>query len=88
MRLLSTVGTVQGRLFLICVLVYSAFFTTNVVREHYPAFSLIDHGNFRVDEYLGFHSDIVFGICVAIWQLGARYEVRGKQQTSAPGTPL
>ncbi len=58
MRLLSTVGTVQGRLFLICVLVYSAFFTTNVVREHYPAFSLIDHGNFRVDEYLGFHSDI------------------------------
>lgn len=38
--------------------VYSVHFATNVVREHYPAFSLIDHGTFRVDEYQGFHSDI------------------------------
>ena len=34
------------------------FFATNVVREHYPAFSLIAHGSFQLDEYAGFHSDI------------------------------
>jgi len=46
------------RIFVICWLVYTLHFSTNVVREHYPAFSLIDQGNFQVDEYLGFHSDI------------------------------
>ncbi|HEX2679066.1 MAG TPA: hypothetical protein VHM19_20590, partial [Polyangiales bacterium] len=51
-------AALETRLFAVCFVVYSAFFSTNVVREHYPAFSLIDHGNFRVDEYLGFHSDI------------------------------
>ncbi len=29
-----------------------------MVREHYPAFSVAEHGTFRVDEYQGFHSDI------------------------------
>lgn len=48
----------RWRIFLIAWLVYSAHFATNVVREHYPAFSLVDHGTFRVDEYQGFHSDI------------------------------
>ena len=33
-------------------------FATNVVREHYPAFTIAEHGTFRVDEYQGFHSDI------------------------------
>lgn len=28
------------------------------MREHYPAFSLVDHATFKVDEYQGFHSDI------------------------------
>jgi hypothetical protein len=46
------------RLFLIGWLLYSVHFATNVVREHYPAFAIVDHGTFRVDEYQGFHSDI------------------------------
>jgi hypothetical protein len=46
------------RIFLTAWLLYSVHFATNVVREHYPAFSLVDHGTFRVDEYQGFHSDI------------------------------
>src|SRR5262249_7822282 len=46
------------RIFLIAWIVYSVHFSTNVVREHYPAFSLAEHGTFRVDEYQGFHSDI------------------------------
>jgi hypothetical protein len=37
---------------------YGLFFATNVVREHYPAFALIDQGNLQCDEYLGWHSDI------------------------------
>lgn len=48
----------RWRLFLIAWLVYSVHFATNVVREHYPAFSLAEHGTFRVDEYQGFHADI------------------------------
>ncbi len=39
------------RLFLTAWIVYSVHFATNVVREHYPAFSLAEHGTFRVDEY-------------------------------------
>jgi hypothetical protein len=46
------------RIFLIAWVLYSVHFSTNVVREHYPAFSLAEHGTFRVDEYQGFHSDI------------------------------
>lgn len=48
----------KTRLFLTVWLVYSAHASTNVVREHYPAFALVKHGNFQVDEYLGLHSDI------------------------------
>lgn len=48
----------RWRLFLVVWIVYSAHFATNIVREHYPAFSLVDHGTFRVDEYQGFHADI------------------------------
>src|SRR5262245_52255192 len=46
------------RIFLIGWILYSVHFATNVVREHYPAFSLAEHGTFRVDEYQGFHTDI------------------------------
>jgi hypothetical protein len=46
------------RIFLTLWVVYAVHFATNVVREHYPAFSLVKHGNLRVDEYRGFHSDI------------------------------
>src|SRR5690349_1666843 len=46
------------RIFLIAWLFFSLHFATNVVREHYPAFSIAEHGTFRVDEYQGFHADI------------------------------
>ena len=55
MRLLAST---PQKLFLTCWIVYSAHFATNVVREHYPAFSLAEHGTLQVDEYLGLHSDI------------------------------
>jgi hypothetical protein len=48
----------RWRIFLIVWMVYSLHFATNVVREHYPAFSLVDHFSLFVDEYQGFHSDI------------------------------
>src|SRR4029077_3100579 len=48
----------RWRIFLIAWILYSVHFATNVVREHYPAFSLAEHGTFRVDEYQGFHPDI------------------------------
>jgi hypothetical protein len=51
-------GSREVRLFLIAWLLYAVHFATNVVREHYPAFSIVDHGTFRVDEYQGFHADI------------------------------
>jgi hypothetical protein len=48
----------RWRIFLIAWILYSVHFATNVVREHYPAFTIAEHGTFRVDEYQGFHSDI------------------------------
>ena len=35
------------RLFLTCWIVFSLHFATNVVREHYPAFSLVEDGDFQ-----------------------------------------
>jgi hypothetical protein len=55
MRLLAKT---RVRVFLTCWIVYSLFFATNVVREHYPAFSLIERGDWVCDEYAGFHADI------------------------------
>jgi hypothetical protein len=55
MRLLASR---RWRIFLTAWILFSAHFATNVVREHYPAFTLAEHGTFRVDEYQGFHSDI------------------------------
>ena len=55
---MSMLRSRRTRLFLIAWMLYSIHFATNVVREHYPAFSIVDHGTFRVDEYQGFHSDI------------------------------
>ena len=48
----------RWRIFLTAWILYSVHFATNVVREHYPAFSLAEHGTFQVDEYQGFHADI------------------------------
>lgn len=55
---MSFLASACWRIFLIGWIVYSVHFATNVVREHYPAFSLIEHGTFHVDEYRGFHWDI------------------------------
>ena len=46
------------RIFLIVWIGYSAHFATNIVREHYPAFSIAEQGTFKVDRYQGFHADI------------------------------
>lgn len=46
------------RLFLTCWLVYSAHFTTNIVREIYLALSIGDHASFQVNEYANMHPDI------------------------------
>ncbi|MDH5514114.1 MAG: hypothetical protein OEY45_03015 [Gammaproteobacteria bacterium] len=46
------------RLFLTCWLVYSAHFTTNIVREVYLTLSIGDHASFQVNEYANMHPDI------------------------------
>lgn len=51
-------GSVRWRLFLTGWLVYSLHFATNIVREHYPAFTIAESFTLKVDPYLGFHSDI------------------------------
>ena len=58
MSVLSRLGSVELRLFLICWVLFAIHFATNVVREHYPAFSLIERGDFVLDDYVGLHSDI------------------------------
>ena len=55
MRILASV---KVRLFLICWIVFSAFFATNVVREHYPAFALIERGDWQCDRFYGMHADL------------------------------
>ncbi len=54
----KNIRSIKWKIFLTCWVIFTAHFATNVVREHYPAFSLIDHGTFQVDEYQGFHPDI------------------------------
>lgn len=46
------------RVFLTAWILLAAHFATNIVREHYPAFSLAERGTLRVDPYVGLHSDI------------------------------
>ena len=55
---LAFLASRRWRIFLIAWILYSLHFATNVVREHYPAFSIAEHATFRVDEYQGFHPDI------------------------------
>lgn len=59
-RASTTFGTrgVATRLFLSCWLVFGLHFSTEIVREIYPAVALGDHFSFRVDEYAGLHPDI------------------------------
>jgi MFS family permease len=46
------------RLFVTCWLIFCLHFATDIVREHYLAFSLAEDYSFRMDKYLGFHVDI------------------------------
>ncbi len=46
------------RIFLTAWIVFTLHFTTDIVREHYPAFALGDHLSFRLDEYGGLHPDL------------------------------
>ncbi|MHC4455359.1 MAG: hypothetical protein ACYSWS_11830, partial [Planctomycetota bacterium] len=51
-------ASIKVRLFIISWILFTIHFATDVVREHYPAFTLIDQGTFKVDKYQGFHPDI------------------------------
>jgi hypothetical protein len=51
-------GSSAVKIFATCWILYSLHFATNVVREHYPAFSLAERGDFKLDPYQGFHPDI------------------------------
>jgi len=64
------------RIFLSCWLLYSLHFATDIVREHYPAFSLAERGTLRVDPYLGLHPDLF------------RVEGRGAFIDNNPGTSM
>lgn len=57
-RLVLLLASPHARVFMAAWILFSVHFATNVVREHYPAFSLAEHGTFKVDEYVGFHPDI------------------------------
>lgn len=46
------------QLFFASWILFTAHFATNIEREHYPAFALVEDRSFRVDDYVGFHSDI------------------------------
>lgn len=57
-RLLDALASPQARIFLTAWALYALHFATNIVREHYPAFALVEQGTLRVDRYQGFHSDL------------------------------
>jgi hypothetical protein len=49
------------RVFLICWLVYTAFWGPYIVREHFPAIALAEQGTLNVERYLGWTEDIFSG---------------------------
>jgi hypothetical protein len=53
-----TVRPFTWRVFLTCWLVYTAFWTPFIVREHYPAIALAQRGSLNVEAYLGWTDDI------------------------------
>ncbi|MEJ2702852.1 MAG: hypothetical protein P8Z79_10470 [Sedimentisphaerales bacterium] len=55
---MKLLASIKFRIFITSWIIFTAHFATNVVREHYPAFSLVEHGTLKVDRYQGFHSDI------------------------------
>ena len=55
---MKLLAPIKVRLFLCCWVIYTFHFATNVVREHYPAFSLVESFTLKVDRYKVFHPDI------------------------------
>jgi hypothetical protein len=51
----------SGRVFLTCWLIYTAFWTPYIVREHFPAAALSERGSLNVESYLGWSDDIFRG---------------------------
>ncbi len=81
MRSSNRAVEVGWRLALTVALIYGIHFATNVVRETYPAVTLVDDGSFRVDPYVGLHPDLFedptsttipaprfWGRCRTLWQ--------------------
>jgi hypothetical protein len=55
---LRRLTSLRSRIFLTSWLLFGAMFATNVVREHYPALTLVEDGSYRLDRYHELHSDI------------------------------
>lgn len=53
-----TTRGLKWRIFLTAWIVFGLHFSTDIVREHYPALALGDHLSFRLDEYGGLHPDL------------------------------
>lgn len=53
-----TTRQIAWRLFFTAWIVYALHFSTDVVREHYPALALGDHFSFNLDGYCGLHPDL------------------------------
>jgi hypothetical protein len=59
--MLSARKAMTWRVFITCWLVYTAFWTPYLVREHFPAISLMETGSLNVERYLGWSEDIFRG---------------------------
>lgn len=53
-----TTRQIGWRLFFTAWMVYTLHFSTDIVREHYPALALGDHFSFNLDGYCGMHPDL------------------------------
>ncbi len=53
--------TPAWRVFFSCWLIYTFFWTPYIVREHFPALTLMEHGTLNVERYLGWSDDIFLG---------------------------
>ena len=51
-------STPRHNVFLICWIVYTIFWTPWILREHFPALTLIEQGTLNVERYLGWTDDI------------------------------
>lgn len=57
----------RRKVFLTCWLVYTLFWTPFLIREHFPAVALIEHGSLNVEKYLDWCEDIFAGPHGGAW---------------------